>query len=63
VTQLSKQAWWAMRQRRLRALANQQVQDEIAVANSILEASPELSRDQALREAAQIVRNQETWSW
>lgn len=52
-----------MRQRRLRALANQQVQDEIAVANSILEASPELSRDQALREAAQIVRNQETWSW
>ena len=52
---LSTQAWQAVRQRRGRALANERVQAEAREAAALLVTFPELTRDQALREAARIV--------
>jgi len=52
---LSTQAWQAVRQRRGRALANERVQAEASEAAALLVTFPELTRDQALREAARIV--------
>ena len=56
---MSTRQWDAMRQRRARALANQRVQNEAIMARAIMAACPELTRDQALREAARIVRRNE----